>query len=146
MLSMRWTTSSASSMLKHIGGLNLMTLSHGPSVLMQILCSFNLKHTRTWLVQHSSSAQRLESRGAGFMMWQEETFDISPVLYLCTRWAAIPVAGVLVSLFSTISTPTNNPTPLLTRSFFLRNTFTFARNQRVTWSNLHSGNLFLSRI
>lgn len=39
---MQLTTSSASSILKHIGGLNLITFSQGPSVLTKILSSFNL--------------------------------------------------------------------------------------------------------
>lgn len=49
MRSMQFTTSSASSTLKHIGGLNLMTFSQGPSVLMQILSSsFSLMVNQKW--------------------------------------------------------------------------------------------------
>lgn len=48
MRSMQLTTSSASSILKHIGGLNLITFSQGPSVLTQILSSFNLTNNQKW--------------------------------------------------------------------------------------------------
>lgn len=97
MRSIQHATCSASSTLKHMGGLNFKMFSQGPSVLTQILSSsFNLVY--------AGSKVTISQKWRSSKEWV--------VLYLFTNKAAVSVAGVLFSLSVTSSTPTNSPTPL----------------------------------
>lgn len=103
--SIHLATTFASSILKHMGGLNFTTLSQGPSVLTQIRSSsFSLRPSSKIIIEGGISFRTVD-----IVFWNSVMVFL---FYLFTTSAAVFVAGVFCSRSCTSSRPTNRPTPL----------------------------------
>lgn len=88
-LSMVSTTNFASSIVKHIGGLNLSTFLPGPSVLRRIYSSLSLERAVTELCSHFAySSENFKSIIMVAVQTMLFSADWCNLLYLSSYWVA----------------------------------------------------------